>query len=175
MSDIAQGLGGVVLKASTADNATRHGHARHAGGKASPTYHSWLAMRARCRLDGRHNSDRYKGKGIVVCDRWSLFENFLEDLGERPPGTSLDRINSDGNYEPANCRWATPREQARNTRHTKLNHGAAVQIAVRRLSGERCRTIAFDYGVSENLPREIVKGRCWPDALEEARRIVNGD
>lgn len=130
-------------------------------------------MRARCRLDGRANADRYRDKGIRVCSRWDSFEAFLDDMGERPDGTSLDRIDSNGNYEQANCRWATPREQARNTRHTILTLETATRVAVLRLQGIPCRIIAEQFGISESLPREIVKGRCWPDALEQARRIID--
>ena len=77
----------------------------------SPTYHSWDAMRARCEKPATNSYEIYGGRGITVCDRWKTFSNFLEDMGERPPGTTLDRIDPDGNYEPANCRWATNEEQ----------------------------------------------------------------
>jgi hypothetical protein len=77
------------------------------------------------------NAERWHdwgGRGIKVCDRWRRFENFLADMGERPPGTTLDRINNQGGYEPGNCRWATPAEQAGNSRRTKLTSGMVREI-----------------------------------------------
>jgi len=71
-------------------------------------------MKTRCTNEKDNNFNFYGGKGIKICERWWLFENFLEDMGERPPGKTLDRINPDGNYTPENCRWATPKEQTKN-------------------------------------------------------------
>jgi hypothetical protein len=78
-------------------------------------YASWLAMRERC-LSQRHVAyARYGGRGIRICEAWSSFDAFFRDMGERPPGKTLDRYpNKDGDYEPGNCRWATPREQQEN-------------------------------------------------------------
>ena len=81
----------------------------------SSTYKSWAGMKDRCRNSGKHNSHRYKDRGVTYCERWELFENFLADMGECPEGMTLDRYTDvGGNYEPKNCRWATPQEQARN-------------------------------------------------------------
>ncbi len=98
--------------AKAAASRTRHGHATRDG--YSRTYHSWEAMHQRCSNPKNVKYRRYGGRGIVVCERWRSFENFIADVGERPLGRTLDRINPDGNYEPGNCRWATPKEQAQN-------------------------------------------------------------
>ena len=100
---------------------TTHGHCARRG--PSRTYSSFRSMHTRC---SNPNSGRpgtwelYGGRGIAVCERWSGergFQRFLEDMGERPKGTTLDRYpNNDGNYEPGNTRWATPTEQRANRR-----------------------------------------------------------
>lgn len=90
-------------------------HLRH-GQCKSRTYTVWSLMKARCSNSTKPRWEDYGGRGITVCERWQKFENFLEDMGERPPNTSIERIDNDGNYEPGNCKWGTLAEQARNKR-----------------------------------------------------------
>lgn len=82
----------------------------------SPAWRSWSAMRNRCNNPNAADYPRYGARGIRVCDRWSSFENFHADMGPRPDGTTLGRIDNAGHYAPGNCRWETIRQQARNTR-----------------------------------------------------------
>ena len=95
----------------------RHGH-RPKGRPASPTYQSWQAMKSRCCCPGDQAYSEYGGRGITVCEKWMRFDGFLDDMGERPDGTTLDRIDNNLGYDPSNCRWATPKRQQRNRRDT---------------------------------------------------------
>lgn len=107
-------------------NASRKKHG-HASGKKngkrqrSPEYRSWASMKNRCHLPTMPNFHLYGGRGISICDRWlgeHGFENFLSDMGPRPEGQTLDRVDTNGNYEPSNCKWSTLSEQAHNRRDT---------------------------------------------------------
>lgn len=91
------------------------------GMSKTATYRIWCGMWRRCTNTASASYPRYGGRGIVVCERWAQFENFLEDVGERPsPQHSIDRINNDGDYTPGNVRWAVAKEQSRNTRANKI-------------------------------------------------------
>lgn len=97
----------------------KHGHRTSA--YTSPTWISWRAMVERCTNPNASDYHNYGGRGIKVCDRWKgSFESFLEDMGERPKGKTLDRKEVNGNYTPENCKWSTTKEQSRNRRTTVL-------------------------------------------------------
>lgn len=93
-----------------------HGHA--AGKKPTREYRTWVTMNQRCYNESSPDYPNYGGRGITVCERWrESFQNFLDDMGNRPAGKSLDRFpNKNGNYEPSNCRWATHLQQNWNRR-----------------------------------------------------------
>ena len=98
-----------------------HGHTRYGGvRRLSPTYNSWSSMKRRCFNEDNHNFEDYGARGITIQGDWHDFENFLKDMGTRPDGMTLDRIDSDGDYTKENCRWATAQQQLLNRRNTPM-------------------------------------------------------
>jgi len=103
---------GCFRKERVAAAKTKHGHARNKARDA--TYRSWESMRRRINSELYKGHAHYGGRGIVIDPRWDDYENFLRDMGPRPEGTSIDRIDVNGNYERANCRWADATTQRHN-------------------------------------------------------------
>jgi hypothetical protein len=100
------------------------GPGRRKGDGKSPEYQSWKSMWTRCTNPNFIGWHLYGGRGITICDEWKSYDQFAADMGTRPPGTSLDRIDCDGRYEASNCQWATPKEQRANQRYREtINAG----------------------------------------------------
>ncbi len=121
--------------------------------RRSPTENSWFAAKQRCTNPSSDSYPRYGGRGIRMCEAWvNDFAAFFADMGERPPGTTLDRIEVNGDYEPSNCRWATVKQQQRNTRRNRF-----IEI-----DGERKAVVQWSEDVGTH-PHVIVKrlDRGW--------------
>lgn len=143
-------------------------HGQTINGVWTDTYRIYRAVIARCENPNVVAYPDYGGRGIKICDRWRNGEDgktgficFKEDMGERPPKLSLDRINNEGNYEPENCRWATAKTQGRNTRSVKLNPESAKEIKERVYAGEPRKQIAEELGISLTTVRDVLSGKTW--------------
>jgi pentatricopeptide repeat protein len=116
-TNLRQGLSlscGCLSREKVKERSTKHGHARR--GNVTRAYSCWVRMKQRCFNPNQKDYPNYGARGISVCERWLEFANFYEDMGDPPPGLTLDRIDNDRGYGPGNVRWATAREQVLNRR-----------------------------------------------------------
>lgn len=116
---------------------------------------------ARCYRTDDRDYRYYGARGIRVCDRWHVFEKFLEDVGTRPAGMSIDRVDNDGDYDPGNWRWATPTQQARNSRRVKLTPELAAAIRVVAAAGMKHDLLASALGIHRVSVDAIIRGASW--------------
>jgi hypothetical protein len=129
-----------------------------------PLYHVWQSMRDRCRNPNHRQWKDYGGRGIRVCERWNDFHVWLGDMGPRPAGYVIDRIDNDGNYEPGNCRWTTHRENQLNQRRTWR-----VTIEGREY---RVRDLAVLCGLKpDTIKARAEKGLPMAEVLNRGRRV----
>jgi len=132
----------------------KHGY----GSSANPTYMSWQAMKARCSNTNTSYYKDYGGRGIAVCAEWSNdFGQFLKDMGERPEGRTLDRIDNDKGYEPGNCRWATNLEQAHNKRDVSFCR----KVNVDGMEFVSLTAAASHFGISRNTVSNRITMHGW--------------
>ena len=148
----------------------------------TPTYQSWEGLKQRCSNPKDKKWKYYGGRGISFCARWDKFENFLSDMGVKPEGLTIDRINNDGNYCPGNCQWATYKQQANNQRrpkhivHTKSRTERRKNHNNIRLSEEKVKFIrdsianndkisikqfSLEFNVAPRTIRDVINGVSW--------------
>jgi hypothetical protein len=128
------------------------------GMEGTKTYNVWAGMKQRCQNEKYHGYARYGGRGVKVCKKWQTFEGFFEDMGEKPEGTSIERVDNDGNYKLGNCIWAPPKVQIRNRSNTK------------KITGESVASIAERTGIPIKRLRERIRaGLTGKDLLSNGK------
>lgn len=148
---------GCMKSASMSALMTKHGMA---GASRNKVYAAWSSMMTRCFNERNKSWPTYGGRGITVCERWMSFEDFLEDMGQPEPHQSLDRIDSNGNYQPDNCRWADAKTQTRNRRSVKLSE----QVVARLRDGTLSPTeAAKSTGCQPSTAYAARRGQNWRD------------
>ena len=136
-----------------------HGHAKSSG--ESVEYQTWKRMISRCTNEKNKNYADYGGRGIVVCERWKIFQNFLDDIGKRPEGFSIERIDVNGNYDPSNCKWISKNRQATNRRDSVLTEDGVREIRELIKAGISKKDICLKFGASSSLINQVLSGKAW--------------
>lgn len=143
----------------------------------TPTYRSWNAMRGRCLCKSNASYARYGARGITICARWESYDTFIQDMGPRPVGMTLERKNSEENYQPENCRWATPTEQQSNTStNKKLTFNGKTQTLeawARELKWSDTSVIRYRLNKNEPLSRVLTRASLRQPASHGSRAKYN--
>lgn len=132
------------------------------GMSKTPTYVSWLDARKRCFSQQNKRYPQYGGRGISMCHSWAKsFDAFLSDMGTKPEGMTLERVDVDGDYTKDNCTWATKAQQSQNTRRTKASWPTVREMRARHAKGETSSSLARHFGMSWSNAKMIVSGATW--------------
>lgn len=160
---------GCLLRESRAETGRKAGaitgrmNATH-GMSRTRTYVAWKEAKKRCHSPKNKRFPSYGARGIAVCERWrESFEAFLSDMGECPPGLTLERTDNNRGYEPGNCVWASRRQQVRNRRCNKATPDIVRAIRGRVAAGESPKALASEYGMSLSNVKSIVSRHTWAD------------
>lgn len=151
-------MGSLANKSTTCCSKCRAKKLAKHGLSTTSTYNIWYAIRARCTNKNSVAYADYGGRGIKLCPEWQTFEGFYQDMGIRPDGMSINRLDNSGDYSKDNCEWATITEQNRNTRATKLSFQEAMAI---RYSIEPKAVLARKYGLRRPNIYAIQAGTTW--------------
>ena len=157
---------GCLFREAMVARNTRHGLSR----KHPIEYRIWKNMRGRCNTPTDSDYADYGGRGIRICDRWTDFAAFFEDMGQRPEGHSLDREDVNGDYDPSNCRWATDKQQANNKRSNYLiEHGGVTRTLM-----QWCEIYGLDHS---KVWYRLKTGRSFEEAFSrhDLRKPRNGE
>lgn len=148
-----------------AEKITKHGQKRK--GNASAEYKTWLGMKSRCNTPSNKDYEQWGGRGIRVCDEWqSDFSQFFKDMGPKPtPQHTIDRENSNGNYEPRNCRWATTQQQGAENRR------GFVSVTVNGIQFNKIADACRHFGVSPTTANERIKAGIPLDLAFSPERL----
>lgn len=151
----------------TINRPTSRDDRQYHGLGGTPTYRSWYSMHDRCINPANESYPHYGAKGVTVCQRWDSIEAFVADMGLRPDGMTIDRMDRTKGYEPGNCRWATDLEQQRNRDGVKGGDGVAEAIRADVAGGMSQRACARLRGVNQSTVSRIVNGVTWGDLAEQ--------
>lgn len=149
----------------------KHGHCDN--DSMTPTYRTWVGMNYRCSCKTHKKAHLYSNRGISVCETWRVsFDAFLQDMGCRPEGYTLDRIDPNKGYCKENCRWACAVRQSHGRRDIKLSWESVAEMKHMRAEGFLYREIAERFGIHQTHASDVIRGKRWK---KQELEIITGD